>query len=186
MRYIIPKRKTRYPFVFILFFILASGYYLFHEKKPAQLAQLPAKTNGVVLEIHDGDTLSLMIDRRVYRARLIGIDAPEMGQIPWGERAKKALSTMLSGETVIVETDIERFDKYNRLLIYLFNKKGELINERMLLEGYAVLLTIPPNVKYVERFVIAEKKARQQKKGIWGRNGLKEMPAEYKKRHRDN
>lgn len=175
MRYIPLRRRTRYPLIFILLFMLTSGYYLFREKKP-ELVQLPDKTNGTVLEVHDGDTLSIMIASKVYRARLIGIDAPEMDQRPWGERAKRALRGMLKeGETVLVETDVERLDRYNRLLVYLFNKEGIFINEKMLFNGYAVLLTIPPNVKYVERFVIAEKKARQQKKGIWGRDGLKEI-----------
>lgn len=178
------RRRAKYPYIFILLFILISGYYVFQEKKTPPIT--PAeKSKGKVIKIHDGDTLSIIIDNTIYRARLIGIDAPEMGQKPWGERAKRALSNMLGkGESIFIETDIEMFDRYNRLLIYLFNEKGIFINEQLLLEGYAVLFTLPPNIKYVDRLVRAEKMAREMKKGIWGKRGLKEMPSEYKERHK--
>jgi micrococcal nuclease len=84
---------------------------------------------------------------------------------------------------VSVETDIEQYDKYGRLLVYLWSDDKTLINERMLLDGYAVLFTIQPNSKYVDRFVKAQRFARQEKRGIWGPDGLKERPLDYKKAH---
>ncbi len=175
-------RRSRYPLIFVLFFIVVSLQYLLrsHDKDPSNIIAQEAK----VIEIIDGDTVTLRVSNSFYRARLIGIDAPEMGQKPWGERAKRHLEELIrSAHGIKIETDIEKFDKYNRLLVYLLTEDGRLINEQMLLDGYAVLFTVPPNVKYVDRFIEAEKVAKEHKKGIWGRKGLKEMPLDYKRRH---
>jgi micrococcal nuclease len=125
------------------------------------------------------------MDNREYRARLIGIDAPESGQEPWGRKAQDHLRRLLkeAGWRVYVETDIVRYDKYNRLLVYLRTLDGMLVNERMLVDGYAVLFTIQPNSRYVDRFRKAQRIAREKKLGIWGPDGLKERPIEYKKAH---
>ncbi len=84
---------------------------------------------------------------------------------------------------VSVENDIERYDKYNRLLVYLWAPDGQMLNERMLQDGYAVLFTIQPNSKYAERFRQAQRTARENERGIWGKDGLREKPLDYKKAH---
>ena len=53
----------------------------------------------------------------------------------------------------------------------------------MVLDGYAVLFTIRPNVRYKDKFIRAEQRARQERKGIWGENGLKEAPVKYREKH---
>jgi len=61
---------------------------------------------------------------------------------------------------------VETFDEYGRLLAYIW--KGDiLINEVMVREGYASVYTFPPNVKYVERFINAQREAQREEKGIW-------------------
>ncbi|MFN3740875.1 MAG: thermonuclease family protein [Thermodesulfovibrionales bacterium] len=181
------RRKTKYPLIFILLFSIISSYYLFEEKLSKKNSnKLKALYgNARIIEIHDGDTVTIELEGAVYRARLIGIDAPEMGQKPWGERAKGHLLKLIKkAKEVRIETDIKKFDKYNRLLIYLFTEDGIFVNEQLLRDGYAVLLTIPPDIKYVNRFINAQKEAREHKRGIWGKEGLKEMPEEYRKKHR--
>jgi micrococcal nuclease len=185
-------RRSRYPLIFIFFFLIISLQYLLtptKERPSNSETEIPFDGRGRIearlIDVHDGDTVTLKINNTNYRSRLIGIDAPEMGQRPWGEKAKRHLERLIKpGEKIIIETDIERLDKYDRLLVYLFKEDGTFINEKMLLDGYAVLLTIPPNVKYVEKFIKAEETARRLKKGIWGKNGLKERPVDYKERHR--
>lgn len=138
-----------------------------------------------VHQVHDGDTVTLRLNGKKYRTRLIGIDAPEMGQQPWGRRAKGRLIKIMrqTGWTVFVETDGERLDKYGRLLAYLWTKKKKLINEQMIVDGYAVLFTISPNLKYSERLARAESEAKREEKGIWGPDGLEEAPLEYRTKH---
>ena len=135
--------------------------------------------------MHDGDTITLMINGKMLKTRLIGLDAPEMNQRPWGRRAKEHLIDIMmhTDWMVTVETDVVTLDKYGRSLAYLWTKNNELINERMILDGYAVLFTIKPNVKYRNNFSRAEQRARQEMKGIWGPKGLKEAPAKYREKH---
>jgi micrococcal nuclease len=146
----------------------------------------------VVTEVHDGDTVSIKVKSfagfplKVEHVRLIGIDAPELGQDPWGRKAKKYLKKLLSESdwVVNVEFDIDQRDKCGRLLGYLWNRRnGSLINEKMLEDGYAVLYPFPPNVKYSERFIEAEKRAHSRGLGIWGKKGLTQYPAQWRKAH---
>jgi micrococcal nuclease len=138
-----------------------------------------------VIAVNDGDTVTIRMDGQEYRTRLVGIDAPESGQKPWGQRSREHLRKLLKALdwNIRIETDIQPYDKYNRLLVYLWDNDKRLINEQMLLDGYAVLFTIQPNSKYADRFKKAQRSARGNKLGIWGLDGLKERPLDYKKKH---
>ena len=171
---------TRVISLLLLIFLLVLGLDLSFAEQKAKKS-----STAHVHKVHDGDTVTLRLNGKKYRTRLIGIDAPEMGQKPWGRRAKRHLIEIMrkTNWTVIVETDEERLDKYGRLLAYLWSKKNTMINEKMVADGFAVTLTIAPNVKYAEKFSRAEQTAQAAKKGIWGPDGLQESPAEYKKAH---
>lgn len=138
-----------------------------------------------VIKVHDGDTISVILNGRKEKVRLIGIDAPEIKQRPWGTRARKHLEKMLmaSNRTVILEFDVERRDKYGRLLCYIFTPDRKMLNIQMVKNGYAVLLTIPPNIRYVDELRSAQNEAKQYKRGIWGTKGLRESPGDYRKKH---
>ncbi len=140
---------------------------------------------ATVITVNDGDTVTLLLGGKRCRARLIGIDAPEMGQEPWGRISREHLRKLLKGYRwrVSVERDIEQYDKYNRLLVYLWSPDGQMLNERMLQDGHAVLFTIQPNSKYAERFRKAQRLARENGRGIWGKDGLREKPLDYKRAH---
>jgi len=138
-----------------------------------------------VKKIYDGDTIGAVLDGHFEKIRLIGVDTPEMEQRPWGGKARKYLESLLAGSNsrVSLEYDIERRDKYGRILAYIWIQDGRMLNEEMLKNGFAVLFTCPPNVKYVVRFRAAQDKARDNKIGIWGETGLRERPYDYRKEH---
>ena len=73
----------------------------------------------------------------------------------------------MDGATVGLEFDVDRTDRYDRTLAYVWID-GELFEEGILRDGYAVLLTVPPNVKYVERLTAAQAAARASGAGLWG------------------
>jgi len=145
----------------------------------------PGRWEAQVTRVNDGDTVTIKMDGKTYRTRLIGMDAPEMGQQPWGRKAKEHLQKIMneSSGKVQAEMDVTKYDKYNRLLAYLWTNDGRMINEQMVLDGYAVLFTIQPNSRYVDRFKKAQHSARNDRRGIWGPDGLKEKPIAYKKKH---
>ncbi|MBI5141604.1 MAG: thermonuclease family protein [Nitrospirae bacterium] len=141
---------------------------------------------GHVVKVIDGDSLVIKIDGKPVECRMTGIDAPELGQKPWGHRARNYLIEILqkSAWRVTVETDAEERDKYGRSLVYLRDKGGLLINLRMAEDGYAAAFSIGPNVAHAAEIVAATERAKSSGKGIWTRKfGLKETPSRYRERH---
>ena len=127
-----------------------------------------------VKKIVDGDTIELTNGQMV---RYLGIDTPETrhreGSIwvyapeEYAEKAKDFNSRLVGGKQVRLEFDVQKKDRYGRLLAYCF--AGDVfVNARMLQEGYATLYTFPPNVKYVDMFVRLQKEARENNRGLWG------------------
>lgn len=142
--------------------------------------------NVVYIEkVIDGDSIVANVRGRKEQIRLIGIDAPELKQKPWGKRSKKFLEELISasGWQVRIEYDVEKRDKYDRVLAYLWGRGTTLINEEMLRNGYAALFTLPPNVKHSDRLRSAQVIARENKRGIWGRDGLKQLPSDFRREH---
>ena len=107
------------------------------------------------------------------KIRLIGVDAPETRKSSrkevgyYGEEAKHFLSEMLSGESVRLEYDADRTDRYGRVLAYVYLQDGTFVNGELLRKGFAMELTVPPNVRYAEKFVQLQQQARAKKRGMW-------------------
>ncbi len=87
---------------------------------------------------------------------------------PYGDEATAFTTSELQGEEVGLEFDVERTDRYDRLLAYVYPSDEEMFNETLLEEGYAQVATFPPNVRYVDRFLAAQEEARAVALGIWG------------------
>jgi micrococcal nuclease len=138
-----------------------------------------------VEKVSDGDTIEAVVQGRVERIRLIGIDAPELDQRPWGRKSKKFLQDLISsaGWQLGIEYDVEQRDKHDRILAYLWTRDGKMINEEMVRNGYAVLFTFPPNVKHADRLAAAQVIARENELGVWGKGGLRQQPSDYRKEH---
>jgi micrococcal nuclease len=112
--------------------------------------------------------------------RLIGIDSPELQQRPFGSQAQQALLALLPlGKTVQLETDASQMDRYGRELAYVWTE-ATLVNEAMVRDGWAVIYTVPPNVKYAERLTHAQKEARTQGAGLWSGGGFDCLPNDFR------
>ncbi len=141
-------------------------------------------TDILVTRAVDGDTLLLEDGERV---RLIGIDTPEMHESNklyrdaqrtkqdistiqrLGRRAYEFTKNLVEGKRVSLEFDVEKRDKYGRLLAYAYLKDGTFVNAEIVKQGYASLMTYPPNVKYADLFVKLYQEARENRRGLWGR-----------------
>ncbi|HEY4695533.1 MAG TPA: thermonuclease family protein [Candidatus Hydromicrobium sp.] len=116
----------------------------------------------LVKEVVDGDTIILLDGSRV---RLIGINTPEYGMY-FFEEAREVLEAIVLGREVVLEKDISDTDKYGRLLRYVYT--GDLfVNLEMVKKGFANAYTYPPDVKYTEKFLEAERYARENNLGLW-------------------
>lgn len=127
-----------------------------------------------VIEVIDGDTIKLS-DGKILR--YIGVDTPEIrirkggnfiySPQPFSLEAKEFNRKLVEGKFVRIEFDVEKFDQYKRLLGYCFVGDA-FVNVQLLKNGFAVLYTRPPNVKYIDLFVKSQKEARKEKRGLWG------------------
>ena len=139
-----------------------------------QAASSESEVWFTVTRVVDGDTF--WVDdgsEKGMKIRLIGIDAPEprnTGTRPkgfFGAESTSYLQNLLKGKKVRLEYDVARYDRYRRTLAYAFLEDGTFINAELVRNGYATVMTMPPNVKYAETFNKLASKARKQKKGLW-------------------
>jgi endonuclease YncB( thermonuclease family) len=122
-----------------------------------------------VIAVVDGDTISVLISEFYERrVRYIGIDAPEMRRDCFGPEATAANRRLVLGKVVALERDVSDTDRFGRLLRYVYLPTGEMVNEVLVREGYALARSFPPDTKYRARFEAAERQARQANAGLWG------------------
>lgn len=127
-----------------------------------------------VTKIVDGDTF--WVDdgsTKGEKIRLIGVDAPESRRTGrkeigyFGKEAKQYVTNLLKGKKVKLEFDVGRYDQYHRTLAYVYLEDGTFLNAELVKEGYAMVMTVPPNVKYAELFVRLQQEARENNRGLW-------------------
>lgn len=136
-----------------------------------------------VSRVVDGDTLKLSNGERV---RLIGVDTPEVHMSEklardarksnkdakeiqaLGAKASAFTKQLCEGRQIRLEYDVQKRDRYGRLLAYAYLEDGTFINAKILEEGYGQVMTVPPNVKYADRFLELQGQAREKGRGLWG------------------
>jgi micrococcal nuclease len=142
-------------------------------------APVRSLTPCVIARVVDGDTIRC---RDQGLVRLIGIDAPEPSQRPFGAAATAALRALVAvGDTVQLERDVAARDRYRRILAYVW-RRGTMLNWILLRQGWAVILTYPPNVQWVDAFTAAQQGARAERRGLWAMEGFNCLPVERRQR----
>jgi micrococcal nuclease len=131
-----------------------------------------------VVRVVDGDTVEVRIDGRDETVRLIGIDTPETvdPRSPvecFGQEASDHTKALLpEGTEVRLVADVEARDRYDRLLAYVYrDDDGTFVNLALVEDGYASVLTYPPNVAHSSEFTAAAARARDEGRGLWGACG---------------
>lgn len=136
---------------------------------------LEIKNNSYrVVKVVDGDTLDVVINDKVERLRLIGIDTPETVDPRksvqcFGIEASNKAKELLNGKFVSLESDETQGDrdKYKRLLRYVILPDGTNFNLFMIAEGFANEYTYDQAYKFQTEFKNAEIEARNNQKGLW-------------------
>jgi micrococcal nuclease len=142
-----------------------------HRQDSSRLMPVTRVVDGDTFWADDGTLNGLKV-------RLIGLDAPETRKSErkdigyYGRESKGYLKQMLTGKKVRLEYDVAKYDRYGRTLAYVFLEDGTFVNAELLKGGYAVVLTIPPNVRYADEFLRLQRKARRRNLGLWGGNAM--------------
>jgi len=128
---------------------------------PRPAAGVPSGTRWLVVSVHDGDTVHCLDDDKVqHKVRLVGIDAPEIGQA-FGTVSRDGLRSLVLRKTVTVREEGE--DRYGRTLGIL-EIDGQDVALHMLTAGLAWHFT---RFSDDARRATAEREARVARRGLW-------------------
>ena len=171
--------------VYILVIILAVLQLFFNRNNPLPKVSLISPTNSPVpspttiitpsekqlvkvVRAIDGDTVEIEGNIKV---RYIGINTPELhdprrpvqcyGQISADENKK-----LVEGKEVYIQKDVSEVDKYKRLLRYVWVGDA-FVNDYLVRQGFAQVSTFPPDVRYHQQFLEAQKEAQVNNRGLW-------------------
>lgn len=124
-----------------------------------------------VVYVVDGDTIHVEMNGQTYRVRYIGVDAPESTRVVecFGREATEFNRGLVAGQRLRLERDVSETDQYGRLLRYVYLADGRMVNEILAREGYALARSFPPDVKHQDRLREAERAARRNRRGLWGK-----------------
>lgn len=127
-----------------------------------------------VQRVVDGDTIEISIGGVEETVRLLGIDTPESvdPRAPvecFGREASEHTASLLpAGTEIRLVRDIEARDRYDRLLAYVYRSDdGTFVNLALVRDGFASVLTYPPNVAHAEELTVAAAQARNDRRGLW-------------------
>ncbi|NBV41781.1 thermonuclease [bacterium] len=135
--------------------------------------------NAVAIGVTDGDTIRVEIGDKRESVRLIGVDTPESRRneklmhdvyrtkrdvntiLEMGQEATEYTKSLVKAkDPLVLEYDVQKRDRYRRILAYVYLKDGRMLNEELVKSGHAMPLTIPPNVKYQGKFLKAYRETR--------------------------
>jgi endonuclease YncB( thermonuclease family) len=136
---------------------------------------LPKATDDCeVLNIYDGDTMTLQCQGEETKVRLYCIDAPEMGQTPWGKQARDHLRSIAGNAVKLVRLDK---DRYGRVVGEVY-RGDENLNLAQVKTGYAAVYDA-----YCKKseYPLEEQRANSAKQGIWSTPGIHQTPWEWRK-----
>jgi len=140
----------------------------------------------VLVRVVDGDTIIVKkSDNSEVRVRMIGVDTPESVNPDESKNTEEGKiasnytkSMLIEGNTYYLEYDVSPTDKYGRTLAYVWlNDNPEhkadkdyivenMYNAKLLANGYAKTMKVPPNTKYADIFKEIEKE-NSANHGAW-------------------
>lgn len=138
-----------------------------------------------VVRVVDGDTLIAIVNGEEEKIRLIGIDTPE--SVHSNKEKNNEYGTMASDytksivpEVIYLEYDEDPTDQYDRLLCYVWlyndtSSMDNMLNARLLKDGYAFNKEYKPNVKYADDFEEICNTAENNNSGLWQYEGFHEL-----------
>lgn len=119
-----------------------------------------------VTRVIDGDTIEVQMNGSVYPVRYIGMDTPELPHECYAREATDKNCELVLHKTVRLEKDVRETDHYGRMLRYVY-VGDTFVNAELVRLGYAMVYTVPPDVKYADYFLQLQQEARDARRGLW-------------------
>ena len=122
-----------------------------------------------VIRVVDGDSLIVKVNGVLQQVRLACIDAPEIGQFPYGRLATNAFRGLLPADSAVLIYPL-KIDRYGRTVGHVSTPGGVDVAEELVRRGLAFVYT-----KYLSdcdgpNLLLLESQARDSKKGIWSKS----------------
>ncbi len=176
-------RKSYFKLSIITIFLIASMVVFGQVNAPKTypIEDFIKDTAYQVINIIDGDTIKINYKGRLTTVHLIGVDTPETvhPQKPveaFGKEATYFLKNLLLGESIYLRFDVQRTDKYGRMLAYLYRAPdGLFVNLEIVRQGYGKVYTVFP-FRHKALFQHYGGQAQKAGRGLWSKVQLNETP----------
>ncbi len=178
------KRNKWKPVIIILIIIVTStlGYFSnnsysknSYSKVNTSIPSIDSNIKYEVVKVVDGDTFDIKIEDQIIKVRMIGVDTPETVDPRkavqcFGKQASDKTKELITGHSVTLQTDSTQgtTDKFGRILAYVYRDDGLFINQFLIENGYAHEYTYNTPYQKQKDFKLSQKKAREDKLGLWG------------------
>ncbi|MGF1512597.1 MAG: thermonuclease family protein [Elainellaceae cyanobacterium] len=155
-----------------------------------------SRARASIARVVSGQTVEVLTEGEAATrpVRLAGLNAPDLGQLPWGPDAKRHLEGLLLQQSVILEP--AGMDPYGRQIAYLW-LDNQLINETLIALGQAMASDTAPepaslrrgnsaidqhaSPQYTHRLAHAQHRARLLGLGIWDPAApMRQTPVEFR------
>ena len=171
-----PRRASKRKIIgLVISLILAviSYYATENPQQAARIANTVPTGSYRVTEFVDGDTITVDMNGRSEKIRMIGVDTPETHDPRksvecFGKAASEYTKQLIGDKPVRLEADqlSNNRDRYNRLLRHVYTHENKLVQAEIIRNGYGFAYVSFPFSK-LEEFRGYEKEARDQKRGLW-------------------
>ena len=149
---------------------------------------LPARENlfsAKVTRVLSGQTVEVQLTGTfdVAKLRIIGIDAPDWRQEPWGAAAKAKLTDLVIDKSIAIEADNLDRDRYGRIRGHLW--QGQTLVSQQLVESGCVLANDRDVHLYSKVLMESQEYARLMGLGIWNpRQAMRDTPSQFRLQHK--
>lgn len=164
------RRKSSAPLWIAILTIAVFGISQLLESPTAPLPSKGAELSCQVNDVYDGDTLEAGCDNGKLKVRMFGIDAPEMGQKPWGNESRDQLRALLPSGSALRLQVIDT-DRYGRVVARLYSGDQD-VGFTMVRQGWAVVYA---QYNTSNAYVAAQAQAKSEGLGC-GRNQALSRP----------
>lgn len=169
----LSKKNTSLVSIIIFGAFLLAQHYGWLQPATEQAAESQPGLYAVTRFV-DGDTLTIDMNGKSEKVRMIGIDTPETHKPNspvqcYGPAASAYTKELIGDQKVRLEADPKNTnrDRYDRLLRYVYLPDDRMVAEELIKNGYGFAYTQFPFSKKDE-FITAEKQAEDANKGLWG------------------